>query len=139
MVNQTKRVVAYQKDARDPGIICEQASVESRIRHIQCFQLTLNIRLRPKNPIGLSIGYPSKLRGNEQLHANAFGGLSDFRLDIDGCAWNGTDNDVHTCQGLLDRSLVGIVNLDDLGVAFNRGLRALTKSKLLIMSRATKT
>lgn len=64
--------------------------------------MALNISLGPKNPLGLSIGYSPKLGGNEQLDAYVFGGPSNFHLDIDGRSWNGTDNDVYACQGMLD-------------------------------------
>ena len=85
-------------------MISEQASVECRVWDIQSFQLALDIRLRPPNPLGLSIGYSSKLGWNEQLDACVFGGRGDFHLSIDGFSWNwnGTDNDVYAGQGMLD-------------------------------------
>lgn len=76
-------------------------------------------------PLRISFRYISELRRNKQLDVCILGGRSDFPLNIKGRYRNGTDDNVHTGQGILDGFIVGIVDLDHLGIALNRFLRAL--------------
>jgi hypothetical protein len=111
------------RNVRRPNVICEQASVEGGVWDTQSFQLALDSRLRSEPPLGLSFyRYSSELRRNEQLDTGFLGGGSNLPLNIDGRSRNGTDDDVYTGQSLLDGFIVGIVNLDHLGVALNGAL-----------------
>ena len=68
----------------------------------------------------------TEFRRNEQLDVCFLGSGSDFLLNIESCYRNGTDDNVHTSQGVLDGLVIGIVDLDNLGVALNRGLGVLS-------------
>ena len=118
--------MGISRDLRCPNVIREWARIEEGIWHTQSFQLALDVRLRPEPPLGPSFRYSPELRRNEQLDTCFLACGSDFPLNIEGCSRNGTDGDVHTCQSLLDGSMVGIVDVDHLGVALNRGLGALS-------------
>jgi hypothetical protein len=113
-------------DVRRPDIIRKGASVEDSVRDTQSFQLGLNICLGPEQSLGRSFGYPSEVRRNEQLDVYFHGGRSDLPLNIEGLSRNGTDDDLHASQGALDRFVIGIVDLDHLGVTLNGGLGALS-------------
>jgi hypothetical protein len=88
--------------------------------------LALNIRLFSEYPLGLSFRYSSEIRRNKQFDTGFLGGCGDLPLNIERSPRNGADDDMHTGQGLLDGFIVGIVDVDHLGVALNRGLGALS-------------
>ena len=110
----------YQKDVRRPPGIRELASVESGVWQAQSFQLALKIGFRPVKPLRISFRYMSELRRNKQLDVCILGSRSDFPLNIKGRYRDGTDDDLHASQGVLDGFIVGIVDLDHLGITFNR-------------------
>ena len=107
-------------NVRHPNKIRERASVEGGVWHAQSLQLALHVRLCSEYALGLFFRYASVLRRNEQLNTCFLGGRAYFHLDIKGSCRNCADDDVHTGQGVLDGLLVGIVDLDHLGVSFNR-------------------
>jgi hypothetical protein len=118
--------IIEQKDARYPSHVRERAIVESGVRHAHRLQLFLRGRLGGEDALGLVFRCPAVLRRAEELHANFLGGRGDFRLNVDGLWLDGTDDDVHAGQSLLDRVVVGIVDLDHLGVALNGGFGSLS-------------
>jgi hypothetical protein len=114
------------RDVRYPSHIRERAIVESSVWHTHRFQHFLHGRLDSEDALGLVFRYPAELRRAEQLHAYFLGGRSDFRLNIDGRRVDGADDNVHIGQSLLDGFVVGIVDLDHLGVALNGGFGSLS-------------
>ena len=122
------------RDVRRPNIIREHASVEGGVGDIQSFQLALKFRLCPEHPHGLSFRVSTEIRRDEQLDVCSLGGLSDLPLNLEGSGRNGTDDDLYTCQGVLDGLAVGIVDLDHLGVTFDRGLGVLGAHSQWVLS-----
>jgi hypothetical protein len=112
-------------DLRDPNVILKRASIEDGIWHTQSFQLALNVCFRSRYPICRSFRYSSILRRNEQFNVDLLGRCSDFLLNIKGRYRNRTDDNIHTGQGRLDGCLIGVVDLDHLGITLNGGLGAL--------------
>ena len=125
------------RDVRRPNVIREHASVEGGVWDTQSFQLALEFRLCPEHPHGLSFRVSTEVRRNEQLDVCFLGGLGDLPLNLEGPGRNGTDDDLHTRQGVLDGLAVGIVDLDHLGVAFNRGLGVLGAHSQWVLSYIT--
>ena len=83
---------------------------------------------------GLSFRFSPELGGNEQLDACFLGGRTDLPLNINSRSRNGTDDDLHPGQSVLDGLVAGIVNLDHLDVPFNRGLGALSLHSRSVLS-----
>ena len=85
-------------------------------------------------PLGVFFRISTEFRRNEQLDVYFLGSGSDFLLNVESCYRNGTDDNVHTSQGVLDGLVIGIVDLDHPGVTLNRGLGALGMHSQCLLS-----
>src|SRR6267154_6286868 len=119
------KVRSISRNVRLPSEIGPRASVEGGVRHTQSFQLVLNVCFRPGYPLCRPFRYISIFRRNEQFNVDLLSGCSDFLLNIKGRYCNGTDDDIHTGQRVLDGCFIVVVDLDHLGIALNGGLGAL--------------